>query len=92
VVLFHRTAQHVLWSTPAICTPLFELADCRRTGTVEEYQDRFQALLARVDTLKEEQCVQLFTGGLLPPLSLEVQVHNPQSLTAAMSLARQLEL
>lgn len=36
--------------------------------------------------------MQLFTGGLLPPLSLNVQVHNPQSLAAAMSLARQLEL
>jgi hypothetical protein len=50
------------------------LANCRRTGTVEEYQDRFQALL--------------------PPLSLDVWVHNPQSLAAAMSmsLARQLEL
>jgi hypothetical protein len=34
----------------------------------------------------------LFTSGLLPPLSLDVWVHNPQSLAAAMSLARQLEL
>jgi hypothetical protein len=57
--------------------PLFELVDCHRTGTIEEYQDRLQALLARVGTLKEEQCVQLFIGDLLPPLSLEVQVHNP---------------
>lgn len=31
-------------------------------------------------------------GGLLPPLSLQVQVLNPQTLGAAMSLARQLEL
>ena len=36
--------------------------------------------------------MQLFTGGLLPPLSLAVQVHNSQSLAAAMSLARQMEL
>jgi hypothetical protein len=91
VVPFRGTAQHALWSTPTIC-PLFELASCHRTGTVEEYQDRFQALLARAGTLKEQQRVQLFTGGLLPPLSLEVQVHNPQSLAAAMSLTRQLEL
>jgi hypothetical protein len=66
--------------------------DCRRTGTVEEYQDRFQALLPRAGHLDEAQWVQLFTGGLLPPLSLDVRVHNPQSLAAAMSLARQLEL
>jgi hypothetical protein len=31
-------------------------------------------------------------GGPLPPLSLDIRVHNPQSLAAAMSLARQLEL
>jgi len=31
-------------------------------------------------------------GGLLPPLSLAVQIQNPQSLAAAMSLARQMEL
>jgi hypothetical protein len=36
--------------------------------------------------------VQLFTGGLRPPLSFDVRVLNPQSLVAAMSLARQLEL
>jgi hypothetical protein len=77
---------------PLRSAPLFELADCRRTGTVAEYQARFQALLPRAGHLEEAQRVQLFTGGLLPPLSLDVQVHNPQSLAAAMSLARQLEL
>ncbi|WVZ80867.1 hypothetical protein U9M48_028309 [Paspalum notatum var. saurae] len=71
---------------------LFELADCRRTGTVEEYQDRFQALLPRAGRLGEAQRVQLFIGGLLPPLSLDVRVHNPQSLAVAMSRTRQLEL
>ena len=33
--------------------PLFELVDCRRTGSVEEYQDRFQALLPRAGHLDE---------------------------------------
>ncbi|XP_066374128.1 uncharacterized protein [Miscanthus floridulus] len=77
---------------PLRSAPLFELADCRRTGTVVEYQARFQALLPRAGPLEELQRVQLFTGGLLPLLSLAVQVHNPQSLAAAMSLARQMEL
>jgi hypothetical protein len=72
--------------------PLSELADCRRTSTVAEYQDRFQGLLARAGPLNEEQRVQLFMGGLLPPLSFDVRVLNPQSLTAALSLAWQLEL
>ena len=80
------------YGPPLRAAPLFELTDCRRMSTVAEYQDRFQALLPRAGPLEEAQRVQLFTGGLLPPLSLDVQVHNPQSLAAAMSLARQLEL
>jgi hypothetical protein len=72
--------------------PLHELALCKRTGTIVEYQDRFQALLPRAGRLDEEQRVQLFTGGLQPPLSLDVEVHNPQTLKGAMSLARKLEL
>jgi hypothetical protein len=48
-------------------------------------------LLPRAGPLEEIQRVQLFTGGLLPPLHA-VQLHNPQSLAAAMSLARQVEL
>ena len=77
---------------PLRSAPLFELAECRRTGTVEEYSNRFQALLPRAGRLDEAQRVQLFTGGLLPPLSHAVRIHNPETLAAAMSLARQVEL
>jgi hypothetical protein len=80
------------YGSPLRAAPLSELADCRRTSTVAEYQDRFQALLAHADPLNEEQRVQLFTGSLRPPLSFDVRDLNPQSLVAAMSLARQLEL
>jgi len=59
---------------------------------MEEYQDQFQALLPRAGRLDEAQRVQLFTAGLLPPLSHDVEIHNPQSLVAAMSLARKIEL
>jgi hypothetical protein len=71
---------------------LFELTECRRTGTVEEYDNRFQTLLPRVGRLDEAQRVQLFTGGLLPPLSHAVRIHNPATLATTMSLARQVEL
>jgi hypothetical protein len=72
--------------------PLFELSECRRTGTVEEYANRFQELLPRAGRLAEAQRVQLFTGGLLPPLSHAVRIHNPETLNHAMSLARQVEV
>jgi hypothetical protein len=80
------------YGPPLRAAPLFELADCRRTSTIAEYQDHFQALLSRAGPLNEAQRVQPFTGGLLPPLSFDVRILNPQSLAAAMSLARQLEL
>ena len=83
---------HLHYRPPLRSNPLHELASCKRTGSVEEYQERFQALLPRAGRLDEEQCVQLFTGGLQPPLSLDVEVHNPQSLAVAMSLAYKLEL
>jgi hypothetical protein len=72
--------------------PLFELTECQRTGSVEEYSNRFQALLPRDGRLQESQRVKLYTGGLLPPVSHQVRVHAPESLAAAMSLARMLEL
>jgi hypothetical protein len=77
---------------PLRSAPLFELTQCRRTGTVEDYSNRFQALLPRAGRLDEIQRVQIFTGGLLPPLSHAVRIHNPETLAAAMSLARQVEL
>jgi len=83
---------NLCYGPPLGSAPLFELADCRRTSTVAEYQDRFQALLARAGPLDEAQRVQLFTGSLLPPLSMDVRIQNPQTLAAAMSLARQMEL
>jgi hypothetical protein len=45
-----------------------------------------------VGRLDEEQRVQLFTASLQPPLSFDVEVHNPQTLAGAMSLARKLKL
>jgi hypothetical protein len=81
-----------LWFGPPLrLAPLFELAECWRAGTVE-YSNRFQALLPRAGRLDEAQCVQLFTGELLPPLSHVVRFHNPETLAVAMSLARQVEL
>jgi len=72
--------------------PLGELMACKRTGSVAEYKDRFEALFPRVGTLLEAQRVQAFMAGLLPPLSLDIELHNPQSLVVAMCIAQKLEL
>jgi hypothetical protein len=80
------------YGPPLRAAPLAELAEWRRTSTVAKYQDRFQALIPRAGPLTEVQRVQLFTGGLQPPLSIDVRIQNPQSLAAAMSLAHQFKL
>jgi hypothetical protein len=77
---------------PLRSAPLFELAECRCTGTVEDYSNRFQALLPHVGHLEEGQRVQLYTGGLLPQMSYAVSIHNPETLAGAMSLAQQVEM
>ncbi|SPT20639.1 unnamed protein product [Triticum aestivum] len=77
---------------PLLTNPLGELMACKRTMSVVDFQERFEALLPRAGILSETQKVQIFTAGLQPPLSLDVEIHNPQSLAVAMSLARKLEL
>jgi hypothetical protein len=61
-------------------------------GIVAEYQDRFEALLPPVGPLEESQRIQAFTHGLGPPLSHDVEMHNPPTLIMAMSMARKMNL
>ena len=77
---------------PLRSNPMGELMACKRTGSVSDYQDRFEALLPHIGPLEEEQRIQAFTAGLGPPLSHDVEMQNPQTLIVAMSLARKLEI
>ncbi|KAK8562402.1 hypothetical protein V6N12_010483 [Hibiscus sabdariffa] len=43
---------HVRFEPPMSNNPLEELANLKQTGTVEEYQNQFQSLLARISDLK----------------------------------------
>jgi hypothetical protein len=80
------------YGPPLRSNPLGELMACKQQSSVAEYQDRFEALLPRAGPLEEEQRIQAFTAGLRPPLNHDVEMHNPQTLVVAMSLARKLEL
>ena len=76
---------------PIRSNTLGELAACRRSGSVADYQERFLALLTRAGPLLESQQVQLFIAGLGEPLSIDVQLQGPNSLEVAMSLSRAYE-
>ena len=49
---------------PIRSNPLGELMACKRTSSVAEYQNRFEALLPHASTLMEAQRVQAFMVGL----------------------------
>ena len=76
---------------PLRSNPLGELSQCRRTGSVDEYVDQFLKLLARCDDVSEKQQINLFTAGLLQPMSTDVEMHAPATLEDAMALARLYE-
>jgi hypothetical protein len=75
---------------PLRSNPLGELKELR-TGSVEEYQRQFLALLCRCDSLSAVHAMNLFTAGLGEPMTLDVEMQRPEDLQAAMSLARAFE-
>jgi len=54
-----RDLLDLRFGPPLRSAPLFELTECRCTGTVEEYSNRFQSLLFHAGRLDEGQRVQL---------------------------------
>jgi len=76
---------------PVRSNPLGELSHCRRTGSVDEYVDQFLKLLVRYEDVTEKQQINLFTAGLLQPMSTDVEMHAPTTLEDAMALARSYE-
>lgn len=71
--------------------PLGELKELTQTGTIEDYQAKFLAILCRADNLQPRQQVQLFTPGLREPIRTDIELQNPASLQMAMALARAYE-
>ena len=67
--------------------PISELSILRQEGTLLDYFEKFDQLLARVD-VTEEMAISFFLGGLHASLEKSVRIHNPRSLQDAMRLAR----
>ena len=71
--------------------PLGELAQLRRTGTVDNFIDQFLTQLARCDDVSERQQTDLFMSGLGGTLQIDVEMQHPEHLEDAMNLARAYE-
>lgn len=55
-------------------TPLGELANLKKTRYVDDYQCQFQSLLAITHDLKPKQQVDLFSGGLIDELHIDIEL------------------
>lgn len=71
--------------------PIGELMLLRRTGTVEDYTDKFLALACRDADITEKQLVQMYNAGLVNPLKTDVALQRPQSLDDAIMFVRTYE-
>ncbi|KAG8646780.1 hypothetical protein MANES_09G027033v8 [Manihot esculenta] len=76
---------------PIRSNKLGELAKLKQTGSVAEYQNRFEALVSRAGTLAQDQKVQLYLSGLQDSIVVEVALHHPKDLVNAMSISRLYE-
>ncbi|KAA8548911.1 hypothetical protein F0562_000595 [Nyssa sinensis] len=68
-----------------------ELTKLQQTGSVREYQTQFEKLLAKAGSLSQTQQVSCFVSGLKESIKADVLAGRPNSLSAAISLARLYE-
>lgn len=77
---------------PTVCgSCLAELGRLPFLSTIQEYADRFQALLCQARDISPLQKTELFVGGLPEHLRVDVELRAPQDMQTAMYLARAFE-
>ena len=82
---------NLCFGPPIRTNSIAEIKALIRTGTMEDYSQRFLALLTRYDDLATRTVIDLYTGGLGQPLAHDVEMQHPANLQKAMSLARAFE-
>ena len=68
--------------------PLSELMKLRQTGSVEQYQDAFDALLIRIEDLPVGHAISCFLSGLTAEIQHTVRMFKPATLHDAYCLAK----
>lgn len=67
------------------------LAALRQIGSVEDYVQEFELLVAQALSTPEEQLLGYFLTGLHQDIGAYVPPHDPKDLTQAMEVARDIE-
>ncbi|KAK0600184.1 hypothetical protein LWI29_012574 [Acer saccharum] len=73
------------------CDFFGELTKLQQSGTIQDYQTRFEKLLAKVGQLPQARQVSCFVSGLRDSIRADVQAGRPTTLTAAIGLAHVYE-
>jgi len=68
--------------------PLSELMQLRQTGSVEHYQDEFDALVIRIEDLPVSHAISCFLSGLNSEIQNTVRMFKPKTLHEPYCLAK----
>ncbi|PKA64689.1 putative mitochondrial protein [Apostasia shenzhenica] len=86
----YKEAIKERFGNTAFDDPMYELNTLRQTGTVQEYNNYFDAILTRLN-LPEPYAISCYLGGLKEELLGLVRIMKPKSLREAFSLAKMQE-
>ncbi|KAL9674560.1 hypothetical protein QQ045_030832 [Rhodiola kirilowii] len=79
-----QTKCHLRFRPSIHCKKLGASAKLRQTGSVEDYQRKFEQLSARASSLTSEQEIEIFLSGLHEYIAVEVELHKSTDLTSVM--------
>ena len=86
-----RALCSLRFGPPVLGTRLAELARLPFGTTVQDFSERFNAVLCHTRDLSPRQKAELYVGGLPNHIRKHVQMRAPQDLQSAMYLARAFE-
>ncbi|CAN0904661.1 Retrovirus-related Pol polyprotein from transposon 17.6 [Linum grandiflorum] len=86
-----KVGMHSRFGPTRFESPFGELTKLQQRTTVRDYQTEFERLLVRAGQLAPEQQVACFISGLATGIRTEVQAGQPETLSAAIGLARLYE-
>jgi hypothetical protein len=72
-------------------TRLAELARLPFTSSMQDYSDRYNAVLCHAHDLSPHQKAELYVGGLPKHIKVDMEMRAPQDLQLAMYLAHAFE-
>ena len=86
-----RALCSLRFGPPVLGTRLAELAHLPFVSTVQDYSERYNAVLCHARDLSARQKTELYVGGLPDHIRKQVQMRAPPDLQSAMYLARAFE-